>query len=495
MDIGTGSVKAVLLADGGVKEYREPYPGCRGTGAGPGLQDPGVLRAALKALLTRMAAEEPVLMRELNGICIDGHGPSIIFIDGRGAPVSEIITWQDRSAAAEADELREAVPGFTKDGTSYEAKVLRGVREHPEWAEPGCTVLYPKDYAVLLLTGERIIDRSAASTIYFYTAPGYTQADGRGLVPEAVFPKAVNPWEAAGTAGTEFSRECGLPSGTPVYAGGIDAFCEAVGAGGAEEGVAVDGTGTSTCVSLGSGIYGDTVSGNRCDLHVLENKCISIEMMSFTGGSVLWYLDLLSGENGGEQRKEEHRTNMARSVRPETPTPVLFLPYLRGERSPVWDERARGAFVGLSDGNDAGELFQSILQGIAFGIRENLTLLEEKTGLTARFVNAAGGGSESRAWLQIKADVTGKRYRKSGTGSAAAFGSALIAAAAAESSAPADLYKKYAGTQEEILPDEKRHRWYSELFEEYKKLYGLLKPVFYRQTLLEEERKQYAKNE
>ena len=240
MDIGTGSVKAVLLSAGGVKEYREPYPGCRGTGTGsgpgPGRQDPGALRAALKALLSRIGAEEPVLMRELNGICIDGHGPSIIFIDGRGAPVSEIITWQDRSAAAEADELREKVPGFTKDGTGYEAKVLRGVREHPEWAEPGCTVLYPKDYAVLLLTGERIIDRSAASTIYFYAAPGYTQVDGRGLVPEDVFPKAVNSWEAAGTAGTEFSRECGLPSGTPVYAGGIDAFCEAVGAGGGRRG-------------------------------------------------------------------------------------------------------------------------------------------------------------------------------------------------------------------------------------------------------------------
>ncbi len=471
----------MLLHEKGIEEFRQDYPKTIG---GPGIQRPAVLRETLFILLERMVKEAPEKGKNLRGICLAGHGPSIVFLDRQGEPLSDVITWQDSSAEKEAHELKLQEKGFQKDGTSYEAKILHFLRNTPELLQEGVTVLYPKDYLVRLLTGESIIDRSTASTITFFMDPLYREPIQNlpRPVPVEIFPRVIDPWEEVGKTGNDFSKGCGLPDGLSVLAGGIDAYCEALGAGAIEAGDIVDGTGTSTCISLCGEIENlretslSTGSLNN-DLHIIPGRSIMIQMMSSTGGALEWILRVAG-------RSRATLPQFLKQVDTARPTPLLFLPYLRGERSPVWDEKARGVFAGLTEQDSTATLVQAVLQGVAFGVRQNLEILGANGSIMGESVRATGGGAGSGVWLQIKADVTGKTYRTMKIKSSAALGSALLAAYGMEKCPMGDLVDHWVESTDTFYPDRNRHDWYSRLFGEYKKLYELLKTTFHTQALL-----------
>ena len=174
-------------------------------------------------------------------------------------------------------------------------------------------------------------------------------------------------------------------------------------------GTVVEGSGTSTCLTR-------SVAKSECfDDHVLPNSSLRIHMLSSTGASFRWLNGMFAPEG-----LYEVQTRLLSAK----PVATLFLPYLRGERSPLFDERATGTFFGLRPDTGKEELLLSLFHGVAFAIRQNLSLMGE--GIQR--IRAVGGCSQSEPWLQIKADITGLPVEKMAEQDASALGAALVAA-------------------------------------------------------------------
>lgn len=457
MDIGSSSVKAVAMMDGRRYKAKAEY----GAGAGAMEQDPRAVSDTVAECFRRLLSRNSLPAERIRGVGLCGHGPSVVFVDKSGQAKSAIVTWQDHRAAPQAARLRSLFPGFSKDGTSFEAKLLWSWENQRELFDAGYTALYPKDYLLGLLTGRVCMDESTASAITYYKRDTFCWDTG-GLFPGDVLPEVVSPWEAAGVTGTSFSRRCGLPDGVAVYPGGIDCFCEAVGAGGVAPGLVVDGTGTSTCLTRVA------PRGEGASYHVLPGMDLSVNMLSSTGASFQWFCEKIDPAG----------TEMIARLDPAKPTKLLFLPYLNGERCPIWDENARGLFLGLTSRTTKEEMLRAVLQGVAFAIRHNL---EDMGGAAA--VGAVGGGNRSDTWLQIKADVCGVPFRKLSEQDASAFGAALVAAIGSGA-----VTKEEAGTMVEaekvFAPNEDLRAFYDGLYALYKEAYPALKPIMHRMSSL-----------
>ncbi len=458
IDIGTGSVKAVAFdeklrvkAQG---RYENVQPGCA-------QYDIRIVQRAVQEAIQNIAHQLQGDTQRIKTICLTGHAPSVVFVDKNGNPASDMLTWQDRRALQEAKEIRDKWPHFQKDGTSFEAKLLWFYKQNKALFSGEYIALHPKDYLIYLLCGRFCIDSSTASCIAFYEKE--TWRFDETFVPACVMPPVLDSWQEAGVCDTEFSRACELSENTRVFMGGIDCFCEAVGAGGLNSSVLVDGTGTSTCLCR-SIEKSDTYS-----FHVLPESSLQTRMLSTTGAAYLWFQN---------QFGAPEKDTLQNEVKPDSPVPVLFLPYLNGERSPVWDERAKGSFVGFGETTTKAEFLQAVFQGVAFAMRQNLEDMAAETQGQAPIsvVHAVGGGNQSDMWLQIKANSSGLCHKRIEEPDAAAFGAALVGGYGAGCFSMQDL-ASLPVAQACFYPNEETKPMYDRLYESYLKLYPALKEI------------------
>jgi len=458
IDIGSSSVKTSLFNGHNFHVVRSAYAG----GIDPNVQPADLVSTTVSAACRQLLSETHVAPAQIQGIGLSGHGPSLVFIDDRGKTASPLVTWQDNRAIDEALALRQRIPGFSKDGSSYEAKLQWFHTHLPQVFSPGYTALYPKDYILYLLCGERVVDTSTASTFAFFNRE--THGWNQSLVdfPCSVLPPVIDSWVCAGHTSTMFSRSCALPDGIPVYPGGIDAYCGAVGAGVTTSDTIVEETGTSTCVSR------CFPGANGGDLHVIPDFSLTMKVISSTGRSFQWYMDLL----GITDLKE-----LLLEVDPEDLVPILFLPYLSGERSPIWDEKALGTFVGVRGTTSKVDLLRAIMQGTAFAIYQNIRLLEMPDQAVSA-VHAIGGSARDGKWQQMKANITGIPYRQMKLVDGAAIGAALIAAIGDGALKASDI-PALIEIERDFEPSRAAHERYRGLFEEYAALYGKLASVFH----------------
>ena len=463
VDIGTGSLKAAHESRDGDHEiviHRKAYPhgmkSCSVHGS-------TIFRGYVEELFSLIAQVSRESGDPIEGIALDGHGPSLLLLDGEGEPVSDILTWQDDRASVLADEIRSSWNGSVKSELGFETKALWLCRNYGHIAHTeGAVILSPKDYVNYMLTGERMTDSASASTVLFYDPRRGSEAMRRIGLPEHILPRVVDPWSSFGSTGTSFSRAAGLRDGIPVYAGGIDAWCEALGAGAVNVGDVGEGTGTSTCRSL----CGDGSCGMNS--HVVPDRDMDIVTLSYTGGSLSWAYTLLS-------EKPEHLEESALSE----PSSILFLPYLAGERSPIWDPDASGAFIGLRKEMDKEDLLKGVYQGIGFAIRQNMELLLDNKGVENTAVRAVGGANTSDAWLKQKAAITGKVYQKMSILDTAPFGAWLLAAYGAGAGEIEELTKIFNRVEVDFEPPLQANRRIEELFQLYTKTYEMLNPLMH----------------
>ncbi len=343
IDLGTSSVKVMAVSEAGVRKARAGYP--PGTSAYE--HDAGMVadtvREALQSLFAQGVRAEEILAV---GLC--GHGPSVVFLDASGEAVTPIVTWQDKRAYREAEQLQAAIPGFTKDGTSYEAKLCWFYRHRPDLFQQGYTALYPKDYLLHLLCPGPVMDSSTASTLAFYDASRCSWDGCDAFFPKEIMPRAVDSWACAGETSTAYAASCGLVPGTPVYPGGIDSFCEAVGAGGFSPDTAVDGSGTSTCLTppwRGEGPHGQLIPGGLPE-HVLPAPNCS----SHASGPGFPTSGFFPVHAGGNRRAPG-------AGRPGAHVPLLYLPYLSVERFRC-STTGLGRLFGPRPDTDRAELLQ-----------------------------------------------------------------------------------------------------------------------------------------
>jgi xylulokinase len=466
LDIGTSSVKAAVFDGKTFRTVKASYA----KGTDQKSMEASMLSATVATVCQKVWNELGIVPSQIEGIGLSGHGPSIVFLNKEGVAISPLVTWQDSRAAQEAKDLAHVIPGFAKDGTSYEAKLLWFFRHQSECFEPGCTALYPKDYLLFLLCGERIVDSSTASTFAFYARKEKTWNEAYLSVPASVLPRIVDSWVEVGKTKTPFSLECGFNAGTPIFPSGIDAYCGAVGAGAVLTGVVVEETGTSACLSR------CFASQQGHDDHVLPGLSLTMQLISLSGGAFAWFL---------EMTEKPDMIAWQKAIDPATPEALLFLPYLIGERSPIWDKKASGAFIGLQDTTTQKELFQAVMQGTAFAIYQNILLLEKGDSPITE-VRMVGGGAHDQKWSQMKANITGKTYLAMQETNAAATGAALVAAVGS-GALTLEQIPSLVAVKNRFEPNEKAHRLYKKVFWQYEAAYKNLASIMHALSDIQEE--------
>lgn len=483
IDVGTSAVKVGLFtADSGAATLAwRAYP-VHAPRPGWAEQMPDDWWTAACSAIHEVLATAEAGQVAAVGLC--GQTSGHVLVDASGQAIGPAIIWQDRRAEAEAAWLGENVtPQQAREWVGLDsladsalppARLLWLQKHRPdEWAR--CTaVLQPKDYISLRLTGECATDIHSAFGLASGDAEAYIPAffDLLGL-DIGRLPPLRSPTAVLGEVTRKASEEAGLRIGTPVVVGTVDAWAEIIGCGGTEPGRAVDIAGTSEVVALvvdncgrQEGIRGARLLGNLCWLGGPTQA---------GGGALQWFADGFYANTEGVLARLEAD---AASVQPGSDG-LIFLPYLAGERAPIWNSAARGAFVGLTFGHTRAHCARAVYEGVAFSVRHILSLAEQASGVTANALRVSGGGSRSALWNQIKADVTKKQVLRMEVPEAGALGAAILA------SIGVGLYRDHRAAAAAMVrahvaaePNRERSLLYESLFSRYQSLYATLKDWF-----------------
>jgi xylulokinase len=483
IDIGTSGTKAVLVRPDGevLAEARHAHA----------LSSPRPGWAEHDAELTWWADVLAVCAElasqaggGLRGICVSGIGPCLLPCDARFRPLRPAILYGiDTRASAEISELEErfdAAAILARGGSALSSqavgpKLLWLRRHEPEvWASTARWVM-ASSFVTARLTGAYVLDHHSASQcdpLYDLTVGGWAEDWAAEVAPGVPLPELVWPGEPVGAVTADAARETGLPEGTPVLAGTVDAWAEAFSVGVRRPGDLML-------------MYGSTMFLVRpvdaAVPHPLLWSTQGIEPgsrtlaagMSTSGALTEWVRELVGRPDWDELLAE------AASAPPGS-RGLLLLPYFAGERTPIYDPLARGVLAGLTLGHGRGELLRATYEATAYGLRQTLQLLADAAGPAERVV-AVGGGTQAQLWLQTVSDVTGIAQEIPEQTIGASYGDALLAAIGV-GLAPAGT--DWSRTARMVIPSASSRPLYDELFDLYGRLYSASADLVHRLAIL-----------
>lgn len=347
-------------------------------------------------------------------IVVDGHGPTTAAVDREGNPNGPALTWLDGRAGAEQAEL-EATSGLRGWALGVTPAALWIERHEPAVAKRTAWYLNTWEWLGMRLTG-----RAATSLVPRQVLPSAAVLAAAGLAPERLAPP-IATGTVLGTLRSDAAAQLGMAEGTPVVAGHVDAFSTFLGAGLREAGDAMDAGGTAG----GFGVYVDrhtVIPGTFCTPAPIAGLHIVGGAFAATGKALDWFREGIVGSGATSKSLIAQA-----AATPPGADGLVFLPYLAGERSPIYDPDARGMFAGLTLAHDRGHLARAILEAAAFAIR-HLAEPILADGIAIRAMRVCGGPARSQTWSQIKADVTGFRVEVPAVVETAVIGSAIIGA-------------------------------------------------------------------
>ncbi|HYO44822.1 MAG TPA: FGGY-family carbohydrate kinase [Candidatus Limnocylindrales bacterium] len=453
IDLGTSEAKAALVAlDGRLLGVgRGTYPTDVGAD-GRAEQDPRDWWAAIASAVGGVAGD--VAEAEVLAICCVGQGPTLTAVDADAAPVRPALTWQDRRAGA--------------GGYGLLPRMAWLARDDPDGAARARWLLASWDAAGLWLSGE------AATTVQGHEA-ALTEDElvAAGVRTESV-PPALAFGSRLGSLRPTVAAALGLQPGTPVVAGVNDGTASMLGAGLRLPGDAVDTGGTSG----GIGIYTDrAVRVEHAFLAPapLPDRWVVGGAMAALGASVDWVrTEMLDGRWTRDELFEA-----AATVEPGAGG-LVFLPYLAGERAPIFDEHARGVLFGLTLAHGPADIARAALEGAALAVRHVAEPLGE-AGAPIRELRPAGKATPGDLWARIKADVLGVPVAIPAMGDTAVVGAAILAAVGVGAFTTLEEgVTAMTSVARRLEPDAAAHARYDEVFGVYRALYPALRPLFHR---------------
>jgi len=369
------------------------------------------------------------LSGRLEAVAVSSQSTALVPVDEALRPVRKAIIWQDARSAPQceaiaarfgAGRVRDVI-GWPPSTFLVWPKVLWFMEREPELFARTKWLLQAGGFVTCRMGAEPLMDRSSAVG-YPMQLEGL-KWDGEmcswGGFPTGKVPPIAAPGSVIGRLSAGAAAECGLPEGLAIVAGGMDTACAALAVGALRAGCAFEVSGTSG----GIGIVSEAPSGERrlgVAPHPLEGLYINHAPMSAAGASLAWCREVLCG---GEPYESMER---AAAGLEDEPTGLVFLPYLAGERAPVWDARARGALAGLTLATSRAQVIKAVMEGVGYALRQNIDIAES-AGQSVTELRSCGGGSRSALWCQVKADVTGRRLIVHPGWRDAAFGAALLA--------------------------------------------------------------------
>ena len=482
IDIGTSSCKVALFRPDGTvaaangRDYPVRYPR-----KGWAEQDPrdwwnGVCRA-----VRDLIGDSWIDPAEIAGIGVDGQSWSAVALDAAGEVLCPTPIWTDTRSAEicrkTAERLGEeklfslcgnpAQPGYTWP------KILWYRKHRPEVFEKTEKILQSNSYIVYRMTGAMSQDLSQGYGLACFDMRrgcwDNNMCDALGI-PREFLPEIMPCHRVAGKLTKQAADRTGLTEGIPVVAGGLDAACGTLGAGVASPGQTQEQGGQAGGMSICVDEY---AADPRLILgfHVVPGRWLLQGGTTGGGGALKWLRETICPELSFEQMSSLAEAEPAGSGG------VTFLPYMAGERSPIWNPDACGVFFGLNFGTTRGQMIRACMEGVAYSLRHNLETADA-AGARAETLRSMGGSANSRIWTQIKADVTGRGIEVPYSDTATTLGAAILAGVGTgvygsfeEASAQAvKVRKRYA-------PDPGMKAVYDKGYETYQKLYENLKDL------------------
>ena len=483
IDVGTGGSRAVVIDETGKvfatanaihQDFSSPEIGWAE-------QNPDdwwrACVSAIREVLQKVKAEEIVAI----GFSGQMHGS--VFLDEADKVIRPALLWCDQRTEKQCAEITEkigaenliklvsnpAVTGFTLP------KILWLRENEPHNFAKVRTILLPKDYIRLKLSGDKASDVADSSGTLLFDVP-HRKWSGEMLsafeIDEKLLPKVYESIEVTGKVSNKAADETGLKVGTILVAGAGDNAAGAIGMGITEKG--------KTSATIGtSGVIFAVTDSPKLDLkgrihtlcHAIPNRWHNTGVTLAAGLSFKWFR-----ENFGEGLSYDELVNEAEKI-PSGSDGAIWLPYLMGERTPHLDPNARAAFIGLTASHTKAHLTRAVLEGVAFSLRDSLEIFKE-SGAEISSVRLGGGGAKSRLWRQIQADVYNKPVEIIEADEGAAFGAAILAGVGAGAWKTVDeACEETIRVKETIEPNAESVEKLNRNYEAYKLLYPALHPA------------------
>lgn len=483
IDIGTSACKVAIFEKNGKvlaqsnQSYQLYYPH-------PGWveQDADEWWSAICDGIRDVLDQSGIAPADIAGIGVDGQSWSAIPVDKEGNALARTPIWMDTRARDICDRVKSDV-GFERifevAGNdflpSYTTPKMLWFKENaPDVFRKTDKFLQSNSYIAMKLTGVMSMDYSQGYGVHFFKMNDCTVdadlARELGLSVDLI-PQLYGCHDVVGGVTAEAAKLTGLAEGTPVVAGGLDAACGTLGAGvylpGQTQEQGGQAGGMSICVDHALA-HPKLILGT----HVVPGMWLLQGGTVGGGGTLRWFRQ----EFGAEQSFDE-LTALAEPI-PAGSEGVIFLPYMAGERSPIWNPDAKGVYYGLGFDKTKGHLVRATLEGVAYSLEHNLRVAAE-TGAKVGELIAMGGASNSRLWTQIKADVTGKTIKVPTSDTATTLGAAILAGVGV------GVYGGFEEAVKETIvitrvqePDMEAHEQYQKYMQMYLDLSEALIPIY-----------------
>ncbi|MEH3140002.1 MAG: FGGY-family carbohydrate kinase [Mycobacterium kyogaense] len=480
IDMGTGSTKGVLVDSSGIVLATETIT------HGMDLPRPGWAEFDAEAVWWRevcaiskaLMAHQPA-SASLAGVCVSGVGPCLVLCDADLRPLRPAILYGiDTRAHAEIESLTAELGEdriLERAGTLLSSQAvgpkIEWVRNHEPHVFDAAAGWYGSNsFIAAKLTGEYVMDHHTASQcdpLYATRDFEWNREWAERICGPLPLPSLVWPSDVVGHVSAAAARETGLPAGVPVAAGTVDAYSEAFSVGVRRPGdqMLMYGS-TMFLVQVIDEYHSDPTLWTTAGV---EPRTLSLAAGTSTAGTMINWLQSLTGKPSFEELTAE-----ALAV-PAGSEGLLMLPYLAGERTPVFDAKARGVLAGLTLRHGRGHLFRAAYEGIAFGIRQILDRFDDAH--EASRTVAVGGGLKSPVWAQAVSDVTGRSQLVPEQAIGASYGDALLAGIGVGLVPPET---DWATIDREITPDPRNRARYEELFATWAQLYPATREQVHR---------------
>ncbi|MCW2309814.1 xylulokinase [Rhodobium gokarnense] len=479
IDIGTSSVKTVLIDAGqtvlasATSDLTVSRPQ-----SGWSEQTPDDWWRATLATIDSIAKSHPKELSAVAGIGLSGQMHGATLLDVEDNVLRPAILWNDGRSAAECRELEErcpslraiagniAMPGFT-------APKIEWVRKHePEVYGKIAKVLLPKDYVRLQLAGVYASDMSDAAGTLWLDVAGRCWSDelldATGL-DESQMPTLAEGTEPTGGLRDELRERWGITGEVVIAGGGGDNAASACGMGTITPGSAFLSLGTSGVLFVSNASFAPNTDGAvHAFCHAVPDTWHQMGVILSATDSLNW-LATLTGRSAPELTAEA-------GMDVEAPSPVVFLPYLSGERTPHNDADARGVFVGIDHSCDRAVMTRAVMEGVGYAFRDCLRVLNA-AGTDISSALAVGGGARSALWLKIAASILNRPLEiPHGGETGAAFGAARLGLVAATGADPTEVCTK-PDIEAVVEPDAALAARYDDGYGRYRALYPAIKEV------------------
>lgn len=491
LDIGTSGVKAILISvDGKIIDTKQRTYPLSSPRSGWTEQNPGDWWQETQKVIAEIIQKNPVDSARIKALSLSGQMHSSVFLDKNREVIRPAILWSDTRTSKQCQEIYNKVGGVKKLINQVSNKALEGftapkilwLRENePANYEKISTLLLPKDYIRYKLTGELATEESDAAGTILYDVKKRewsTEVLKSLNIDKGILPPVLKSIDAAGKVSDEIAKKTGLKAGTPVIAGGADNACGAVGSGIVKEGKVMVSIGSSGVVLAQTN---EAVADQEGRIHLFNHanpgSWYLMGVMLSAGMSFSWLKESLY------DNQYDYSTLNKKAAETEPGSDgLLFLPYLYGERAPYADADARGVHFGISGEHKVGHFARSVMEGVSFGLKDSLELMRAQE-VKINEVRAIGGGSKSKIWQQILADILGEEISLINIEEGPAFGAALIAGVGI------GVYNDFKEVEEKIIkvsdkikPIKENVEIYQNYYQLYQSLYDSLESDFKKLT-------------